>query len=131
MGVIDLSSMKLRRLLLGLGIVALAVIAELTQVSLPMVDSLDRFLYDSRMRLQPPKPSSRIIIVDIDEKSLAAQGRWPWSREQVARLTQILARDGGAVGRLDHNVQSRLFRRRFKSASDRQECNADARCSLL
>jgi adenylate cyclase len=96
MGVIDLSSMKLRRLLLGLGIVALAVIAELTQVSLPMVDSLDRFLYDSRMRLQPPKPSSRIIIVDIDEKSLAAQGRWPWSREQVARLTQILARDGGA-----------------------------------
>lgn len=96
MRVFDLSSMKTRRLLLGLGLVALAVIAELTQVSLPMVDALDRFFYDSRMRLQPPKPSSRIIIVDIDEKSLAAQGRWPWSREQVARLTQILAKEGGA-----------------------------------
>jgi methylenetetrahydrofolate dehydrogenase (NADP+)/methenyltetrahydrofolate cyclohydrolase len=70
MRVFDLSSMNTRRLLLGLGIVALAVIAEFTQVSLPMVDSLDRFLYDSRMRLQPPKPSNRIVIVDIDENAM-------------------------------------------------------------
>ena len=31
------------------------------------------------------KPSERILLVDIDEKSLARFGRWPWPREQLQR----------------------------------------------
>ncbi len=91
-----LCSMKARRLGLGLGMVALAVACELGHLSLPLVDTLDRYLYDARMRLQPAKPSSRVIIVDIDERSLKEQGRWPWSRLTLARLTDTIGRDGGA-----------------------------------
>jgi len=33
---------------------------------------------------------NRIVIVDVDEKSLAAEGRWPWSRNHMARLMDRL-----------------------------------------
>lgn len=36
---------------------------------------------------------TRLVLVDIDEKSLAAVGPWPWPRETVARLiTQLTGR---------------------------------------
>jgi len=92
----DLLPMRVTRLLLGLGLVALAVASELDHLSLPLVETLDRYLYDTRMRLQPPKPNSRVLIVDIDERSLKEQGRWPWSRQTLAKLTDTIARDGGA-----------------------------------
>ena len=53
-----------------------------------------------RNRLSSPKPSASIVIVDIDERSLAAlagrHGRWPWSRDVLAdglqKLTELGAR---------------------------------------
>jgi CHASE2 domain-containing sensor protein len=47
-------------------------------------------------RLSSPVPSSSIVILDIDERSLAIlaaqHGRWPWSREVLAEgLERILA----------------------------------------
>jgi adenylate cyclase len=55
------------------------------------IDRLEFITYDWRVlaglesRIDP-----RVIIVDIDEKSLAAEGRWPWSRDLMARLlTQL------------------------------------------
>ncbi|RPH44713.1 MAG: adenylate/guanylate cyclase domain-containing protein [Burkholderiales bacterium] len=92
----DVFSMRARRLVLGLGTVVLAVACELGMVSLPLVDTLDRYLYDTRLRLQPARPNNRVLIVDIDERSLKEQGRWPWSRETLAKLTTTIAREGGA-----------------------------------
>jgi len=89
-------SMRTRRLAMGLALVAVAVASELGHVSLPLVDTLDRYLYDTRLKLQPPRANSRVLIVDIDERSLRAQGRWPWSREVIGRLVDTIARDGGA-----------------------------------
>ena len=41
-----------------------------------------------KTRFSSPKPSDKIVIVDIDERSLAAlsekHGRWPWSRDVLA-----------------------------------------------
>ena len=41
-----------------------------------------------KTRFSSPKPSDKIVIVDIDERTLAAlsekHGRWPWSREVLA-----------------------------------------------
>ena len=88
--------LRLRRLGVGLSLVALAVACELGHVGLPLVETLDRYLYDSRMRLQPARPNSRIVIVDVDERSLIEQGRWPWSRQTIARLVDVIAREGGA-----------------------------------
>jgi len=88
--------MRTRRLVLGVGLVAMAIACELGYVALPLVDTLDRYLYDTRLRLQPPKPNTRVLIVDVDERSLREQGRWPWSRETLGKLVQTIARDGGA-----------------------------------
>jgi adenylate cyclase len=52
---------------------------------------LDDVLYDARLRATMPRTlDERIVIVDIDEKSLAEVGRWPWARNRLAELTDEL-----------------------------------------
>lgn len=52
---------------------------------------LDDVLYDVRLRLAAPRTlDERIVIVDIDERSLAEVGRWPWGRDRLAALTHEL-----------------------------------------
>jgi adenylate cyclase len=55
-----------------------------------LAERLDLAVYDWRMRLDAPTLDTRIAIVDIDEKSLAELGRWPWSRDVVAQLVTKL-----------------------------------------
>ncbi len=43
------------------------------------------------------RKEERVVIVDIDEKSLAEQGRWPWSREKIATLVRTLIDDYGVT----------------------------------
>jgi adenylate cyclase len=43
-------------------------------------------------------PESRILVVDIDESSLAAIGPWPWPRERLADLAENLLAAYGAKG---------------------------------
>jgi len=38
----------------------------------------------------PREQDTRIVILDIDEKSLGEVGRWPWSRNLMAELTEKL-----------------------------------------
>ncbi len=63
-------------------------------LSLPKIgvfEQLDALIYDARMRWTMPQTlDPRIVIVDIDEKSLAEIGRWPWSRHKMAQLTNLL-----------------------------------------
>jgi len=63
------------------------------------VDRLEKALYDWRVRLTTPGGADpRIVIVAIDEKSLAAEGQWPWSREKLASLVnQLFHRYGARV----------------------------------
>lgn len=53
-----------------------------------LLSQLELIAYDWRMtsRHQPVEIDSRIVIVDIDERSLAAEGHWPWPRSQIAQL---------------------------------------------
>ena len=56
-----------------------------------VLQRLDDIIYDARLRATSPKTlDSRIVIVDIDEKSLAEVGRWPWGRNKLAQLTNEL-----------------------------------------
>ena len=58
---------------------------------LPFVSHLDNVIYDTRLNLTMPRgvdPS--VVILDIDEKSLAEIGRWPWSRSLMAELIDKL-----------------------------------------
>ncbi|MFP5384366.1 MAG: CHASE2 domain-containing protein [Gammaproteobacteria bacterium] len=48
-----------------------------------------------RMRINVPSPADDIVIVDIDEKTLAAMapdyGRWPWPRQVLAEFAEQIA----------------------------------------
>ena len=56
-----------------------------------LLQRLDDIIYDTRLRATMPQTlDERIVIVDIDEKSLAEVGRWPWSRNKVASLAEEL-----------------------------------------
>ena len=61
-----------------------------------VLQRLDQLLYDARLRATMPATlDPRVVIVDIDEKSLAEVGRWPWSRQHMARLVDTLFVDQG------------------------------------
>ena len=56
-----------------------------------VLQQLDDIIYDARLRATMPKTlDDRIVIVDIDEKSLAEIGRWPWGRNKLGELTDEL-----------------------------------------
>ena len=55
------------------------------------IQQLDNILYDYRLRLTMPRGvDDRIVILDIDERSLKEEGRWPWSRNRLALLMDKL-----------------------------------------
>jgi adenylate cyclase len=56
-----------------------------------VLQRLDDIIYDTRLRATMPKTmDDRIVIIDIDEKSLAEVGRWPWARNKLGELTDEL-----------------------------------------
>lgn len=60
-------------------------------VRLDFIDSLENAAYDVRLRLTAPGDiDDRIVIADIDERSLAAIGQWPWNRGVLADLMDSL-----------------------------------------
>ena len=57
----------------------------------------ERWLYDLRLRALAPAPTDpQIVLIDIDERSLAEHGRWPWRRALLADLLDRAAGPGGA-----------------------------------
>jgi len=60
-------------------------------VHLRFLDRMESFAYDFRLNLMMPSTvDNRIVILDIDEKSLQEEGRWPWSRNKLALLMDKL-----------------------------------------
>lgn len=48
--------------------------------------------FDGYQRLAPrPRLSAPVVIVEIDEASLAQHGQWPWPRTTLARLLDVIA----------------------------------------
>ena len=46
---------------------------------MPVLDRLDQIIYDIRLRATMPRTlDERVVIVDIDERSLEEVGHWPW-----------------------------------------------------
>ena len=81
------------RIALGLLVVLVFVghAAKLYQIG--FITRLDNIIYDYRLRLtMPGTVDDRIVILDIDERSLdpRALGRWPWGRDKIVTLLQKL-----------------------------------------
>jgi adenylate cyclase len=57
----------------------------------PYIDQIENLLYDTRVRLSAERGiDDRIVIVAVDEPSLAEHGHWPWTRDKLALLLQQL-----------------------------------------
>ena len=55
-------------------------------------ESLRTSLFDTLQVLKPrDRPNLPVIIVDIDEDSLAKYGQWPWPRNRIAELVDKIA----------------------------------------
>ena len=68
----------------------------------PLLESLDNQLVSAMFRWRGPEPARhRIVIVNIDETSLAQIGQWPWPRDLVARLVDRIRQRGAKVVGLD------------------------------
>ncbi|NOY66185.1 MAG: adenylate/guanylate cyclase domain-containing protein [Gammaproteobacteria bacterium] len=103
-----INNKKFFRTLLG-GVVIVLVILFLNAQSEGVVpelgQQLERIGYDQKLRwgnqYKPKERDPRIVIVDIDEKSLKVEGRWPWSREKIAKIIESVFDDDAAVVGLD------------------------------
>ncbi|WP_341238142.1 adenylate/guanylate cyclase domain-containing protein [uncultured Limnobacter sp.] len=90
---------KAFRIGVGFSFTAIALLHVLGFAPSDVVKRLDYLVYDVRLRAEAQKPEldPRIVIVDIDEKSLGEVGRWPWSRDVVAKLVLELTDRLGAA----------------------------------
>ena len=62
--------------------------------TIPVVRLLDDYIYDTRLAMtMPGTVDQRVVVVDIDEKSLGELGRWPWNRKLLAELVSKLVDD--------------------------------------
>jgi adenylate cyclase len=127
--------MKKHALLIGLGLlVVLLFLGDSAKLyRLGFVQYADAKLYDYRMRLtMSHQADSRIVILDIDEKSLKQEGRWPWGRDKLAVLMdELFAHYGVAAVGFDVvfaekdtssglNVLQDLGRKQFKEVAQFQ-----------
>jgi adenylate cyclase len=79
------------RIVLGLAIVFLFIGHAARFYQIGIITQLDNIIYDTRLRLTMPRTmDERIVILDIDEKSLQEVARWPWPRDVMANLVNKL-----------------------------------------
>lgn len=80
-----------------LGLLVLLALTLLKYSDPAPLERLRLALFDQAMASTPRAASdSPVVIVDLDEASLARIGQWPWSRGVMARLVEA-SRDAGAI----------------------------------
>ena len=72
---------------LGLGVALVLLFAGGSQ----LIQGLERSAYDWGVRASSRAPSDKVAVIAIDDQSLSNIGRWPWSREVMAKMTDKLA----------------------------------------
>jgi len=79
------------RVTLGLLVVLIFLLHNYGSLHFEALDRMENFAYDARLNLTMPRGvDPRIEIVDVDERSLLEQGRWPWSRNKLADMMDSL-----------------------------------------
>ena len=74
-----------------LGFVLTVIISLLFLYKFPFFYTLELKNYDLFLKFfKLTKPPNNIVIVGIDDKSLEKVGRWPWSRDKLAKIVDNL-----------------------------------------
>ena len=65
-------------------------------IDIPGIRFVEQKLYDVKVQISADgKTDDRVVILDIDGKSLGEFGRWPWSRALIAKINQKLFNEQG------------------------------------
>ena len=94
-------------MIIGFLLLIFAVWLQITSVEFfqLLIVRLDNLAYDMQLRTKifthPTALKTNVAIVDIDDKSLAAVGRWPWPRSELALLLNRLKEAGAVVVSMD------------------------------
>ena len=87
-------------LVMGLGITAL--VALLFFLRPGFFEPIHYQLYDLSLKARGETvPPPEVLIVAVDDASVAGLGRWPWPRSKMAELVGLLSRSGAKVIALD------------------------------
>jgi len=90
------------RLVVLCGLVPTIVAALLSLYRPPFLRNWEYGAYDIILRATPTRtPGGRIVIVDIDDRSLTAIGQWPWRRDVIGQLISRLRDLGASTVALD------------------------------
>ena len=97
-----MNRLKSSFLLIVLGL-SLIIVMEMLYLKKPdFIQNINNSLIDAAFLYRGNTPvDERIVIVDVDEKSLQALGQWPWSRNKIAKVLQNLSDAGAAIIGLD------------------------------
>ena len=84
------------------GLIASLLVAGLYLHRPFLLAELDRQAYDILLQsAHPAQTSGRVVIVSLDERSLARFGRWPWPRSRLAQLLEKIGALGAASVGID------------------------------
>jgi len=79
------------RIAIGLVLMLVFVGHAARYYNIGIISVLDNVIYDARLVFTMPRGvDNRIVILDIDEKSLQEVARWPWPRDIMAKVVDTL-----------------------------------------
>ncbi|MCB2187160.1 MAG: CHASE2 domain-containing protein [Deltaproteobacteria bacterium] len=91
-----------RLFIIAVGLALTALMSAVYIWQPPFLVFLDHKTYDTMLRaLGQTPPAGRIVMVDVDEKSVARRGQWPWPRYLVAHLLDAVNHLGATVVAID------------------------------
>ena len=64
---------------------------------MPVQASFENFFYDLFTQKELKQSSNELVMIDIDDKSLEALGRWPWPRYLHAEMISKLSSEGANI----------------------------------
>ena len=78
------------------GIIIVLIFMGFSYSGISLLDSVERHIYGVEMRFiqSDQQDSSKIALIDIDDKSLAVLGSWPWPRNLIAEMINRLKNNG-------------------------------------
>ncbi len=87
---------SLPRLLVSVVVLLLTTMAFFSEI--PFLELMELKTVDLRYLSRGPIPTSgKAVMAIVDEKSLEAEGRWPWPRSKIALLVDALSQNGAKV----------------------------------
>jgi adenylate cyclase len=82
----------------SLAIASIATVLLVHWLGVPLLDQIELRTYDLRFQSRGAvAPAPEVVLAVVDEKSLDALGRWPWTRARIAEIVDALSRYGVRV----------------------------------